>query len=146
MDGDGLAVEVELQSQKPGNRPQLKLELWTKVLTRRVKKLLLYIFVHPGFYMDRLVRHHEALAEVGLGPGANLARGVLDFTDDEASGVPTSRGMNLKSDHREQKTRSSHSAATSLLLNLLIGVALVQGQVGFDLKVHTARLEHNRAR
>lgn len=41
--------------------------------------------------MDRLVGHHEAFAEVGLGPGAHLAGGVLDFTDDEASGVPASK-------------------------------------------------------
>lgn len=96
MDGDGLAVKVELQSEKPGNKPKLMPEPWTKILTllRQVKKLLLYIFVHPGFYMDRLVGHHEAFADVDLGPGAHLAGGVLDFTDDEASGVSASKQMN----------------------------------------------------
>lgn len=95
MDGDGLAVEVELQSKKPGNKLMLMLELCTEVLPypRQVKKLLLYIFVHPSFYMDRLVRHHEAFAEVGLWPGAHLVGSILDFTDDEASGVPASKGM-----------------------------------------------------
>lgn len=44
--------------------------------------------------MDRLVRHHEAFAEVGLGPRAHLTGGILDFTDDEASGVPVSKGIN----------------------------------------------------
>lgn len=91
MDGDGLAVEVELQAQKPGNKPKLMAEHWTKVLTRRVKKLLLYVFVHPGFDVDWLVRHHEAFAQVGLGPFAHLGGGILDFTDDEASGVPASK-------------------------------------------------------
>lgn len=112
MDGDGLAVEVELQSQKPGNKTKLMLEPWTKTLTlpRQVKKLLLYIFVHPGFYMDRLVGHHEAFADVGLGPGAHLAGGVLDFTDDEASGVPASKQMNKNKETTESRRQEVPSA------------------------------------
>lgn len=43
--------------------------------------------------MDGLVRHHEAFAKFGLGPRANLGGGILDFTDDEASGVPESKRM-----------------------------------------------------
>lgn len=38
--------------------------------------------------MNRLVRHHEAFADISLGPGAHLRRGVLDFTNDETGGVP----------------------------------------------------------
>lgn len=140
MDGNGLAVEVELKTVK-----QAKVNAGTlaKLLTpRQVKKLLLYIFVQPGFYMDRLVRHHEAFAEVGPRTGAHLAGCILDFTDDEAGGVPVSIRMNTNKERTEsRRQKGPHSDASSLLLNLLIRVAPVQGQVGFDLKVHTTRLE-----
>lgn len=112
-------------------------------MPRQVKKLLLYVFVHPGFYMDRLVRHHEAFAEVGPRPRAHLAGGVLDFTDDEAGGVPVSKRNDAKTVCTGSgRQKSPHRDASLLLLNLLIRVAPVQGQVGFDLKVNTTRLEH----
>lgn len=38
--------------------------------------------------MNGLVRHHEAFADISLGPGAHLRRGELDFTNDETGGVP----------------------------------------------------------
>lgn len=38
--------------------------------------------------MNRLVGHHEAFAEISLGPGSHLRGGVLDFTNDKASSVP----------------------------------------------------------
>lgn len=81
----------------------MEVELWSKMrkqpvntrsrdksfgVFRQQRKLLLYIFVQRSFYMDRLVGHHEAFAKLGLGPGAHLTRGVLDFTNDEASSVP----------------------------------------------------------
>lgn len=71
-----------------------------------MKKLLLYVFVHPGFYVHRLVRHHEAFAEVGLGPGAHLAGGILDFTDDEAGGVPVSKKKKEKKNRHKERTES----------------------------------------
>lgn len=50
--------------------------------------MLLYIFLQRGLEVNGLVGHHEALADISLGPGAHLGRGVLDFTNDKASGVP----------------------------------------------------------
>lgn len=38
--------------------------------------------------MNGLVGHHEAFAEISLGPGAHHRGGVLDFTNDKASCVP----------------------------------------------------------
>lgn len=38
--------------------------------------------------MNRLVGHHEALADFSLGTSAHLRGGVLDFADDKASSVP----------------------------------------------------------
>lgn len=38
--------------------------------------------------MNRLVGHHEALADLRLGPGAHLSGGELDFTNDKAGSVP----------------------------------------------------------
>lgn len=60
--------------------------------------------------MDRLVGHHEAFAEVGLGPGAHLAGGVLDFTDDEASGVPASEQMNENTETTESRGQAGSTA------------------------------------
>ena len=37
--------------------------------------------------MNGFVRHHEALADVGLGPCSGLVRSKLDFTDDKTGGV-----------------------------------------------------------
>lgn len=38
--------------------------------------------------MNRLVGHHEAFADISLGPVAHLRGGVLDFANDKASSVP----------------------------------------------------------
>lgn len=78
-------MEVELWS-KPGDS-QLKVEKG-HLETYYCKVLQPYIFLHWSFYMNRLVGHHEAFADFSLGPWAHLRGSVLDFTNDEASGIP----------------------------------------------------------
>lgn len=52
------------------------------------KTFATHIFVHRCLEVNRFVGHHEAFADVSLGPGAHLRRGVLDFTNNKTSGVP----------------------------------------------------------
>lgn len=145
FDGDGFSVEVELWSKmrkQTVKNTRSRDKSFGEFLQQR--KLLLYIFVHRSFYVDRLVGHHEAFAKIGLGPGAHLTRGVLDFTNDEASSVPVrqNKAKVRRGDDDGEKTREPFkNKASSLLLNLLIRVTLFHGQESFDLKVHPTRLE-----
>ena len=116
--------------------------------------------------MDGLVRHHEVLAEFGLGSGPRQVRGKLDFPDDEPSGVPVphSDGDNRTSspggagqtgpqqggERGEEWTelwkrhqgldRELWEEGHSLLLYLLIWVVGLHGEVRPHLKVHAAGL------
>lgn len=109
--------------------------------------------------MNGLVGHHEALADFSLGTGAHLRGSVLDFADDKASSVPvgqerdrgrkkrrTKRKMEKMLVGQNSKTDSyKWWTARSLLFNLLIGVALVHGEVSLDLEVDTTSLKiHNK--
>lgn len=100
-------MEVELRSKmrKQAVNTQSCDESFRVFWQQRI--LLLYIFVHRSFYVDRLVGHHEVFAKISLGPGAHLTRGVLDFTNDEASGVPVeqNKAQVRRGDDNGEKTR-----------------------------------------
>lgn len=86
FDWDRLPVEIQLWT-KPGGKHLNE----TNGKGRRTVNISVglqpYIFVHGGFKMNRLVRHHEALADFSLGPIAHLFGSILDLTNDKASGV-----------------------------------------------------------
>lgn len=107
FDGDAFSVEVELWSKMREQSVNTQSRDEPFGVFRQQRKLLLYIFVYRSFYMDRLVRHHEAFAKLSLGPGAHHTRGVLDFTNDEASGVPVEQNeaQVRRGDDNGEKTR-----------------------------------------
>lgn len=109
--------------------------------------------------MNRLVGHHEALADFSLGTGAHLRGSVLDFADDEASSVPVGQERDRGRKKRRKKRKMGKMlvgqnsktdsykwwTARSLLINLLVRAALVHGEVRFDLEVDATSLKiHNK--
>lgn len=83
-----------------------------------IQVFLLYIFFHWSFYVNGLVRHHEAFAEISLGPGAHLRGGVLDFTNDEASSIPVRQIKERR--HCLYKKTDNMKATQKWSLNMLI--------------------------
>lgn len=64
--------------------------------------------------MNGLVGHHEALADIGLGPGAHLRGGVLDFTNDKTSAGPVRHsvaGEGIRDGQRGRQSRENVSRA-----------------------------------
>ena len=63
--------------------------------------------------MNGLVGHHEALADVGLGPCSGLVRSKLDLADDKTAGVSSRwrREGSKKEGREEDEPPSVHAGA-----------------------------------
>lgn len=94
--------------------------------------------------MDWFVRHHELFADISLGSCSSFIRGKLDLTNDQTTSVPEHRERDEEVEKQScitfLKSVQLRSWIYLLLLNFLIRVVGIIGNVPFYFQINTTRL------